>query len=338
MADNQFLLGLLKGAYEGGIGNPEVNDRRRRYALEEAYTKGQMAEDGLETKTQVPQDKMGKILAGVRSTLFPGLGDSFSVEQGQPAAYVGSDGGVSSTPIEGGLGLSRKEAKSAYLARGKQSSYVIPNLDANGNVIGFTNLPPGSKPAGGFAKPPAPQAGLGENGMRLPPASVLQMNEGQSVARMLPDVEKALVNNINLFGPIAGRAGSANPYNTQSQTVDARMRTASQAFGRFMEGGVLRKEDEEKYRKMFPQLSDTPDVAKNKLSIVTRQLAEKYQSDRESLRNSKYDVSGLSELEIPSSIFDRESNVSSDDQQALEWAESNPLDPRAIQIKKRLGR
>lgn len=81
MADNQFLLGLLKGAYEGGIGNPEVNDRRRRTALEEAYTKTQMADEGHQFKTNVPEDQMGKVLAKTRSILFPGLGDSFSVER-----------------------------------------------------------------------------------------------------------------------------------------------------------------------------------------------------------------------------------------------------------------
>lgn len=39
------------------------------------------------------------------------------------------------------------------------ANYVIPNLDASGNVSGFTPLPAGSKPAGGMAKPPAPRAG-----------------------------------------------------------------------------------------------------------------------------------------------------------------------------------
>lgn len=186
-------------------------------------------------------------------------------------------------------------------------NYVIPNLDASGNVQGFTPLPAGSKPAGGVARPPTPQAGMTPGGRQLPPNSILAVNEGKAVARMLPEVETALQQNEALFGPAMGRFGQVNPYDTQAQTVDARMRTASQAFGRFMEGGVLRKEDEEKYRKMFPQLSDTPVVAQNKLSIVRRMLAQKYQSDRQSLGDSGYDVGGLGELEIPPSIFDQSS-------------------------------
>lgn len=141
------------------------------------------------------------------------------------------------------------------------------------------------------------------SGKQLPPNNVLAVNEGQSVARMLPEVEAALQDNKSLFGPLKGRVGASNPYDTTAQTVDARMRTAAQSFGKFMEGGVLRKEDEEKYRKMFPQLSDTPEVAQNKLSIVRRMLAQQYESNRKSLGDSGYDVSGLGELSIPDSIF-----------------------------------
>lgn len=206
--------------------------------------------------------------------------------------------------------LGRDERKQFYDNANPKpvSSYVIPNLDASGNVNGFTPLPAGSKPAGGMAKPPTPLAGLGVNGRQLPPASVLAVNEGKSVARMLPEVEDALVKNAAIFGPAAGRVGQANPYDTTAQTVDARMRTAAQSFGRFMEGGVLRKEDEEKYRKMFPQLSDTPDVAQNKLAIVRRMLAQQYQSQRQALGDSGYDVNGLGELTIPPSVFDRQNS------------------------------
>lgn len=138
---------------------------------------------------------------------------------------------------------------------------------------------------------------------QLPANTVLALNEGKNVARLLPEVEQAIMQNVNIFGPVKGRAGGVNPYDKQAQTVDARMRTASQAFGRFMEGGVLRKEDEEKYRKMFPQLKDTPDLAQNKLAMVRRQIAQKYEDDKNTLGNSGYDVSGFGSLDVPRSLF-----------------------------------
>lgn len=143
----------------------------------------------------------------------------------------------------------------------------------------------------------------GMDGKMLPPATVLGLNEGKAVARILPEVEQAIKENESIFGPVEGRARGANPYDRNAQTIDARMRTASQAFGRFMEGGVLRKEDEDKYRRMFPQLSDEKQVAKNKLSIVRRQLAQKYQDDKSALGGSGYDISGFGDLEIPPSLF-----------------------------------
>lgn len=138
---------------------------------------------------------------------------------------------------------------------------------------------------------------------RIPAPTILNLNEGKNVGRLLPEVAEAIEANLSIFGPVSGRARGMNPYDARAQTVDARMRTASQSFGRFMEGGVLRKEDEEKYRKMFPQLSDTPEVAKNKLQIVARQLAQKFNDDRQTLGSSGYDVSGVGSLDVPDSIF-----------------------------------
>jgi len=178
-------------------------------------------------------------------------------------------------------------------------------VDANGKTrIGSYNTGTGrleQSPEDPFAPLPA----AASPNQKLPPNTVLTLNEGKAVARMLPEVETALLENESAFGPVGGRAGTANPYNERAQTIDARMRTASQAFGRFMEGGVLRKEDEEKYRKMFPQLSDTPEVAKNKLAIVRRMLAQKYEDDRTTLGNSGYDVSGFEALAIPPSVFEK---------------------------------
>lgn len=143
-----------------------------------------------------------------------------------------------------------------------------------------------------------------EGGKLLPPSAITQLNEGKAVAMMLPEVEAALNQAGQIMGPAMGRIGSGNPYDKEAQTTDAQFRATSQAFGKFMEGGVLRKEDEEKYRKMFPQLSDLPEVARKKLSIVGRMLAKKYEADRIALGKSGYDVSGFDALPVPGSIFD----------------------------------
>lgn len=188
----------------------------------------------------------------------------------------------------------------------KAASYSAEKYkDAKGVVrIGTMNSATGEivrKPT----DPEAPTtASPTEQPKMLPANTVLALNEGKNVARLLPDVESAIKKNLGKYGPVTGRISTANPYNTNAQTFEARMKTASQAFGRFMEGGVLRKEDEIKYVKMFPQASDKDEVKINKLAIIRRTLAQKYEDDRKTLGASGYDVSGFEELSIPESVFE----------------------------------
>lgn len=135
-----------------------------------------------------------------------------------------------------------------------------------------------------------------QRGFKLPPDKVLQVQAGAQIPNTLKEIEGTLSQNANLFGPMQGRLGSMNPYDERSQTVDAQMRASAQQFGRYMEGGVLRKEDEEKYRKMFPNLSDTPAVAKNKLAIVNKLLVDKQNADTQALSAQGYDTTGFSQL------------------------------------------
>lgn len=135
---------------------------------------------------------------------------------------------------------------------------------------------------------------------RLPPDKVLNVNEGNVIPQQLSDVRKTLESNQDSFGPVMGRLNSLNPYDEKSSTIDAQMRAAAQSFGKYMEGGVLRKEDEDKYRKMFPSLSDTPEVARNKLAIVDRLLSSRQGSNIAALKTSGYDVSGVDQgLSVP---------------------------------------
>lgn len=139
-----------------------------------------------------------------------------------------------------------------------------------------------------------------EAAKRLPPDKVLNVNEGNVIPQQLSDVRKTLESNQDSFGPIMGRLNSLNPYDEKSATIDAQMRAAAQSFGKYMEGGVLRKEDEDKYRKMFPSLSDTPEIAKNKLAIVDRLLSSRQGSNVAALKTSGYDVSGVDQgLSVP---------------------------------------
>lgn len=196
---------------------------------------------------------------------------------------------------------------------------------------------------------------------QLPADKVLKVNEGNAIPEMLTSIDQTIENNLDMFGPAVGRARSANPWDERSQTIDAHMRAVSQAFGRYMEGGVLRKEDEEKYRKMFPNLSDTSGVAKGKLAIVKNLLTTKQNSDLKALKDAGYDTTGLDKglsiADLPESLTKKQksvygfpipeanasnneaiasSEVTDQDRAALQWVQQNPNAPQAERIRQTL--
>lgn len=186
----------------------------------------------------------------------------------------------------------------------------------------------------------------------LTPPQILNINEGNAIPGTLDRISEVINTNKSLFSPIIGKIRQQNPYDEQARVVDAEMRAASQQFGRFMEGGVLRKEDEEKYRKMFPQITDTPKIANGKLKVINDLMRRKQESDIKALKVQGFDLAGLdlpmkqNTIEQPSSLAKQAggalldlaipsaqaAGLTPEDQQAIDWAKKNPNDPRSVQI------
>lgn len=165
---------------------------------------------------------------------------------------------------------------------------------------------------------------------------IKKINEGNAIPDMLSNVSGLIEENKGDFGPVEGRLRSANPYDTDAQALNAEMRAKSQAFGRFMEGGVLRKEDEEKYKKMFPSLADTHEVAQEKLRVVEDLLAQKQGSDLDAFAAQGFDITGL-ELPVKKEKKKPAKKKVDRNAQAKEWAAANPDDPRAAKILEKIG-
>lgn len=236
-------------------------------------------------------------------------------------------------------------------------SGLIPKRDETGRIIGadvnkeYFKAKNESDPMRGLLQSYSLEKAQKESeqlkkGTKLAPDKVLLVQQGAQIPTALDDIGKTLEANVDVLGPVRGRAGQANPYDTRAQTIDAQVRAAAQMFGRYMEGGVLRKEDEEKYRKMFPNLSDPPQIAQNKLQIVRKLLTDKQNADVTALKNQGYDIGGFSTLPEQQSPrilrggqpgAAQSQQLSPQDQQALEWAQANPQDPRADKIMQKLG-
>jgi hypothetical protein len=76
----------------------------------------------------------------------------------------------------------------------------------------------------------------------------------------------------------------------QQNAVIARVR---QVIGKALEGGVLRKEDEEKYKAILPVIGDSKAVAKAKVEGLRKALIQRKQTTLDALEDASFDVSGF---------------------------------------------
>jgi hypothetical protein len=74
----------------------------------------------------------------------------------------------------------------------------------------------------------------------------------------------------------------------QKNAVIARVK---QVIGKALEGGVLRKEDESKYAKILPTISDIPEVVATKLDGLERAIRQRQQNKLDALADAGYDIS-----------------------------------------------
>lgn len=79
----------------------------------------------------------------------------------------------------------------------------------------------------------------------------------------LYDLKAKISENEDKLGPITGLA-AINPW-SQSRQIRADIDRVRQKVGKALEGGVLRKEDEIKYKKILSTLTDTPSTAQYKI-------------------------------------------------------------------------
>ena len=153
----------------------------------------------------------------------------------------------------------------------------------------------------------------------LSQATIDNLAEGKLIPSQLDKIEQLIAANTELFGPIEGNIRAVNPYDPRAQTVNAQMKASSQAFGRYMEGGVLRKEDEVKYLKMFPQLGDTVAVAHGKLGVVRTLLVDKQEQRVSSFKAQGFDMAGFEAAKLKGDI-DNDGQIS----EAEQWVMDNP--------------
>ena len=116
---------------------------------------------------------------------------------------------------------------------------------------------------------------------QLSDSAIKEITQSQKALDELDTLESVLNQNLEYLGPISGYQ-SLNPW-SESRKVLSDIDRVRQSVGKALEGGVLRKEDEEKYKKILATITDTPDTAIYKIQSL-RSTIEK---DIENYKNNQ---------------------------------------------------
>jgi hypothetical protein len=114
---------------------------------------------------------------------------------------------------------------------------------------------------------------------------------------------------------VSAQVGAAMPnwvtdtlgWGTDAKKKQAVIDRAKQVIGKTLEGGVLRKEDEIKYTKILPTISDPSDIVAAKMAGLDAMIAQKRQDHLDALADAGYDVSKFAARPARAPLSDRAS-------------------------------
>ena len=113
----------------------------------------------------------------------------------------------------------------------------------------------------------------------LSDTAITEIAQTQKAVTDLSELKIIMQGNEQFIGPITGLQ-RFNPY-SKARQVQADINRVKQTVGKALEGGVLRKEDEEKYKKILATLADTPATAIYKVDALLSSI----QRDIENYKN-----------------------------------------------------
>jgi hypothetical protein len=194
---------------------------------------------------------------------------------------VNPDGSKTLVPKRAGV-------TSARPPRESQPEPLVQVQQEDGSVVWLPRSQAAGKTAprglGGGANRPVTSGDAGrlaELQTSLDDVKVLRGTVGTDGATgMFPQIGAALPNAITEYTGIGAGAKSR-------QAVIDRVR---QVIGKALEGGVLRKEDEVKYTKILPTISDPDDVVETKLNGLDAAIQQRYERQLEAMEDAGYNV------------------------------------------------
>lgn len=237
---------------------------------------------------------LGRVLRGEKAvpaesfTLAPGQ-QRFGAN-GQPIASVPAAAPEPQQPRVVGRSLVGPDGQVIYRdpePRGQTDEPLIPVMDpATGRPVlrrrsQAEGLAPASSREQGRAVTSGDAGRVSELTTSLDDVAVLRQTiSGNGATGTAAAVGAALPNAIT----------NATGWGVEAKQKQATIDRVKQVIGKALEGGVLRKEDEYKYEKILPTISDPPAVVETKLAGLERAIALRRTRTLESLADAGYDT------------------------------------------------
>lgn len=204
---------------------------------------------------EMPQDPASMLMGGM-----PGM----SGDQGMGMPQMGLTGGQFGMGGSGMPGMGGGPQQQQMLALSLLSSGMSPtDAKTTLDLLGMSG-------GGGME---SPYAGMSSTQQQ-------SMADAQSAIQMLDTLEGSLASKSGTMGPLMGRLRGINPLDVDYQNQQQLINTSKQVIGKYLEGGVLRKEDEEKYAKILPTMNDNAEVAQVKINNLKALLNQKFNTQQ----------------------------------------------------------
>lgn len=141
-----------------------------------------------------------------------------------------------------------------------------------------------------------PSAGAPKVPARLPAGEAVKISDLDNALTELATLKGTIPEGTTGTRAAIGAAMPNAVTNALGWGKDAKQKLATinrvkQIIGKALEGGVLRKEDEEKYAKILPTIQDGPELVASKLSDLADAIQRKRLSSIDSYEDAGYDMS-----------------------------------------------
>lgn len=140
----------------------------------------------------------------------------------------------------------------------------------------------------------------------LSPHTVEKLSDAQTALDSASGLKNVIELNKDLMGPagaakatglVSGLAQAVgSDYGNPERELQSKFDLVRQRVGKLLEGGVLRKEDEEKYRKILPTIGDDPKTAMEKAATLENMLKVDLQRHAQNLAKAGYNMSNFGDI------------------------------------------